>query len=259
MDPETSCHNENMSANEPKSKASDEEPFLLSILPFAGLLLLLILALVWRLVPDEKVTPAASDDRVQTVLDRWQRTPREDVDAIAGRDFTLGPNDAPVTIVEYSDFECPYCKTAAADIKHVLDLHGKDVRLVFKNMPLDMACNDQMHQQLHPHACEAAELARCAGAQGAELFWKAHDALFRANGLSPATLESIPKELDLSQDAFESCMASNQEMDAIRADVASAYAVGVTGTPTFFVDGRKVYDYRDGALARVVARALSEK
>ncbi len=247
-----------MSTDEPRSKASNEEPFILSILPFAGLGLLLLLALVWRLLPGEKTMPAAEEDRVQSVVDRWERTKPGNIEVGDGRDFTLGPDEARVTIVEYSDFECPYCRTAASDVKQVLDLYGNDVRLVFKNLPLDVACNDEMRQQLHPHACEAAELARCAGAQGPELFWKAHDALFEANGLSPGVLARIPSGLELSQDAFETCMVSDEELDRIREDVAAAYAIGVTGTPTFFVEGRKLYDYRDGALARVVAQALAE-
>lgn len=248
-----------MSGDEPESKAQEEEPFILSILPFAGLGLLLVLALVWRLLPEEKTTPANDVDRSQLVVDRWERASREDIEGLVGRDFTLGPDDARVTIVEYSDFECPYCKTAAADVKGVLELYGNDVRLVFKNLPLDVACNDEMRQQLHPHACEAAELARCAGAQSAELFWKAHDSLFRANGLSPAVLQAIPEEIGLSREDFERCMAANEQMDIIREDIAAAYDVGVTGTPTFFVEGRKLSDYRDGALSRVVAKALSEK
>lgn len=234
-----------------------EEPFFLSILPFAGLGLLLVLALAWRYIPRGGSTAeTASADPGAMVIERWDRAPSEEL-TIGPDDFALGPETAPLTLVEFSDFECPFCRGGAAAVKELLEQHPASVRVVFKNLPLDTACNDGMTQQLHPFACRAAVLARCAGEENPEDFWDAHDALFRASAFSDGVLDQILGELPRSREEIEACMDSSGPLEKVKADVAEARRLGVTGTPTFFLNGRRVADYRDGILGRLVEHALS--
>jgi protein-disulfide isomerase len=236
-----------------------EEPFLLTMLPFAGLALLLVLALFWRYFPENKPEARAEESGAAGALavERWERQTERDVPIAEGRDFTLGPPDAPVTVVEFSDFECPYCRSATSDLKRVTDRFGDRVRVVFKNLPLDTNCNPGMVQQLHPSACRAAVVARCAGRQDEELFWKTHDALYRVSHLSESALEAAVADAGADPEKLERCVESGEALDEVKADVADAKELRVTGTPTFFINGRQVADYRDGALERIVEHILS--
>ena len=152
-----------------KEQTSTEEPFLLTILPFVGLGLLLVLAVVWRVLPGRAEEPgegpstASPEEIATTVIARWEQAPTRDIPIEAGRDFILGPEDARVTLVEFSDFECPYCRNAANGVHDIMEKFDGDVRLVFKNFPLDVACNQQMKEPMHRLACKAATLAWCAG------------------------------------------------------------------------------------------------
>lgn len=237
-------------------KGAKEEPFVLTVLPFAGLALLLVLALVWRYLPDSKAEVRAEEASGGAVaVERWERQTEKEV-PVAGRDFVLGPKDAPVTIVEFSDFECPYCRNASTDVKRVTDRFGDRVRVVFKNLPLDTTCNEAMVQQLHPSACRAAVVARCAGRQHEELFWKTHDALYRVSHLSESRLEAAAAEAGADVEELRRCVESGEALDEVKADVAEAKELRVTGTPTFFINGRQVADYRDGALEKIVEHIL---
>jgi len=139
---------------------------------------------------------------------------------------SLGPNEAPVTIVEFSDFQCPYCKQASVVVKRVLETYGSSVRLVFKQMPLS----------IHPDAFKAAKASVCANDQGR--FWEFHDLLFGSNDLSLEALKKYALSLRLRINDFESCLNSEGSSAAVRRDMQEAIRADVQGTPTFFVNGR---------------------
>ncbi|HXV63910.1 MAG TPA: thioredoxin domain-containing protein [Vicinamibacteria bacterium] len=231
-----------------------EEPFILAVLPFAGLGLLLVLALLWRSLPEG--TAGAEEPISEVALERWEEAEPQEVSWSPDRDFVLGPDDAPVTIVEFTDFECPYCRTASSSVKRVRDRFGDDVKLVFKNLPLDQACNPTMQRQLHANACRAALLARCAGLRERDLFWEVHDRLFLAPKIDEGVILQVARELDLDLGELEDCMESESTREAIGHDISEAQELGVTGTPTFFINGKRVHDYRDDSLERIVERAL---
>jgi protein-disulfide isomerase len=236
-----------------------EEPFLLSMLPFAGLALLLLLALVWRYIPSgpPAAPPATTpEDSAAAAIANFERMPQQAID-VSSADFSLGPAGAPVTVVEFSDFECPFCRSGAQEMRTVLAKHPEDVRLVFKNFPIDTACHDALERQLHPFACKAALLARCAGQSSPERFWQTHDALFRATELSEDVLGGIAADLSLEMGELNRCMNSPEPLQKVKDDIALARGLGVTGTPTFFVNGRRAPDYRDGALLRLVEHVLA--
>jgi protein-disulfide isomerase len=241
---------------------SAEEPFLLTILPFAGLGLLLVLAVVWRVVPGRAVAPgtdgetATPEEIAQIVLARWEQAPEREIPIDPTRDFIIGPPDARITLVEFSDFECPYCRNAANGVHDVLEKYDGDVRLVFKNFPLDTACNDTMGEPMHKLACRAASIAWCAGQQDISQFWSTHDALYREPQLTAATLERIPVDLDIDASVLEACVSSGAPIAAIKQDIALGRSLGVTGTPIFFANGRRVSDYRRAALDTITEHIL---
>jgi protein-disulfide isomerase len=235
------------------------EPFFLSMLPFAGLGLLLLLGLVWRYMPRDAPPPPAPsppEDYAAITIANFDQMPRNAIEISPG-DFALGPKDAPVTVVEFSDFECPFCRNGAQAIGEVLAKHPNDVRVVFKNFPIDTACNDLLQRQLHPFACRAAALARCAGQSNPDLFWRTHDLLFQASELSEDLLSRLPAELSLSKAKLESCAVSPSTMAKVKEDIALGRSLGVTGTPTFFINGRRAPEYTEGHLLRLVEHALA--
>ena len=151
------------------------------------------------------------------------------------RDHIRGPEDAPVTLLEYGDFECPYCGQAEQTIRELLMAQGTDVRYVWRHLPL----ND-----VHPYAQLAAEASEAAGAQGS--FWEMSDTLLAHQGdLGWRDLMHYAEELELDVERFASEVHEGEYADRILADVASADESGVTGTPTFFINGRRHYGLYD--------------
>ncbi|HEY6017825.1 MAG TPA: Na+/H+ antiporter NhaA [Gaiellaceae bacterium] len=160
------------------------------------------------------------------------------------RDHIRGPEDAPVTLVEYGDFECPYCGRAEPAIRELLADRG-DVRYVWRHLPL----ND-----VHPHAQLAAHAAEAAAAQDA--FWPMHDLLLeRQDALRPPDLLRHAEELGLDVDRFAEDLRKRAYAGRIAEDVDSADLSGVSGTPTFFVNGRRHYGAYDVATLSAAARA----
>jgi protein-disulfide isomerase len=151
--------------------------------------------------------------------------PRVEVAALGP---ALGPENAPVTIVEFSDFECPFCARALPVVKQLVARYPEQVRVVYRHFPLD---------SIHPRARPAAEAAACADEQGK--FWAYHDALFsNAKALEDSDLEQRAQEVGLDLGRFKACRAEGRARAIVERDVADARAAGITGTPSFFVNGR---------------------
>ena len=129
------CYASVMSWPKDSSQTSEEEPFLLTVLPFAGLGALLLLAVVCHYLPRAENQPGTENPSA-SVVERWERQERHDIPIDPARDYRLGAEDAAVTIVAFSDFQCPYCADAAEAVAQILKDHEGEVRLVFKNFPL---------------------------------------------------------------------------------------------------------------------------
>ncbi|MEW5896892.1 MAG: thioredoxin domain-containing protein [Nanoarchaeota archaeon] len=153
------------------------------------------------------------------------------VEVAEGNGAVLGSSDAPVTILEFSDFQCPFCKRGYETMKQVEGAYiisGK-VRLVFRNFPLSF------HEEAKPAALAAA----CAKEQGE--FWKYHDKLFENQDVLGAdNYKKWAKELGLDTEKFNNCLESKKYEDEIEADIADGQSYGITGTPAFFVNGRLI-------------------
>jgi protein-disulfide isomerase len=159
-----------------------------------------------------------------------------------------GPAKAPVTIVEFSDFHCPFCRRVIPTLAQLESQYGEKIKLVFRDFPIE---------GLHPGAIKAHEAARCANEQGK--FWSYHDKLFAApSGSSPELFKGLAKELALDAVAFDTCLGSGKYQAAIKRDIEEGTRAGVTGTPAFFINGRLISGAQPlEAFARVIDDELA--
>lgn len=145
---------------------------------------------------------------------------------VAATGPSKGPENAPVTIVEFSDFQCPFCSRAIGTVDEVTKTYGDKVRLVFRQFPLDF----------HKQAQKAAEASLCANDQGK--FWDMHDKLFaNQSALGVDDLKKYAAELKLDTAKFNACLDSGEKAATVKADQADGSKVGVNGTPAFFING----------------------
>jgi protein-disulfide isomerase len=168
-----------------------------------------------------------------------------------------GNPKAPVTIVEFSDFQCPFCVRARPTVKRVLEAYGDRVRFVFRHYPLDF----------HPLAQKAGEAAACAGDQGR--FWEMHDRLWgNPQKLEVSNLKAHAQALGLDTERFSSCLDSGRHAGLVERDLRAGQAYGVSGTPAFFVNGRPISGAQpfeafqqviDDELARASARTAAAR
>ena len=159
-----------------------------------------------------------------------------------------GSSKPVVTIVEFSDFECPYCNVVQRTLKQVLENYGSEVRLVFKHLPLEG----------HRNSLPAARAAYCAGEQ--DRFWQFHDVLFGAKELSPAVFTQIANDLGLGVPKFQACLNSEQSRAAIVKDLETARLFHIESTPSFIVNGKLI----QGALSfadfqKIIEQELSQR
>jgi protein-disulfide isomerase len=142
-----------------------------------------------------------------------------------------GSGDAKVTIVEYSDFQCPFCSKASKTIAELEKKYGSKVRIAFKNFPLPF----------HSQARIAAEAAQCVKAQDPKLFWKMHDAMFEdQTKLDKDNLIATAKKIGAKEADFKTCLESTPHKAIIDADMAEGQKLGIKSTPTFFINGKLV-------------------
>jgi protein-disulfide isomerase len=145
------------------------------------------------------------------------------------RDHIRGAQDASLTLVEYGDFQCPYCGRVERVVRELLQVFGDELRLVWRHLPLP---------HVHPDARLAAEAAEAAGVQGA--FWELHDALLaHQQELRPWDLGHYAKDLGLDIEPFREALRRHRYAQRVAEDIATAKASGVTGTPTFFINGKR--------------------
>ncbi len=159
------------------------------------------------------------------------------IDLVDATAPSMGPADAPVTLVEVSDFECPFCQRASETVAELRRLYPDRLRIVFRNFPLDQACNPLLKHQIHENACAAARAAICAGEQGK--FWPYAELLF-SGATEPSDLLPHARTLGLSEGAFSACLAAPATAARVAADIAAASHAGVVGVPVFLINGRKL-------------------
>ena len=169
-------------------------------------------------------------------------------------DGIKGKTDADIVFVEFADFECPHCKMAGWFLKDIAHRYGDHVQFVFKHYPLGSACNAGLSRDIHPYSCEAAVGTQCARRQG--LFWEFHDHAFDNQGnLGTKTMLNIADELGLERSQFEDCLNRDTVWDEVRNQVAEGRELGITGTPSMYVNGKEL----DSPHPLIVEAALREE
>ncbi|MGX5201116.1 DsbA family protein [Aliikangiella sp. IMCC44632] len=204
-----------------------------------------------RGIAKEKINPTVinqikeyiENTRIANALDKWfwqqaekhqvkiNLTPptehRAQID-ISGSPFR-GPKNAPVTIIEFSDFECPYCEKADATLRQLLKKYPDSIKVVYKHYPLDF----------HKNAQIAAEAGVCAAEQSNQYFWQLHDQMFsQRRNLSLGVIKDSAKSIGLNYQEFNTCLASTRPAKKVAQDMRQGAQVGVTSTPVFFINGK---------------------
>ena len=152
--------------------------------------------------------------------------------------YFTGPKDAPVTLLEFADYECPYCQKVNPQVEQLKKEYGDKLQIIYKDFPLPM----------HHSSEKAAEAARCAGEQGK--FWEYHNVLFYSKQLEVSDLKEHARVLKLDGDRFDTCLDSGKETAAVKKDLEEAKSLGLTGTPSFFVNGHFFSGVVDYAVIR---------
>lgn len=176
---------------------------------------------------DALIAKASKDHKVEIYFPK----PNLKVDVELGSGSVWGNKDAKVKIVEFSDFQCPYCSKGATVVSQLKKAYGKKIAIAFRHYPLPM----------HPDAKPASEASLCVQEQNADKFWAYHDKLFaNQDKLSADNLKKFAKEVGVKEDEFDKCVASHKFADVVQRDMDYGNKLGVRSTPTFFVNGRLV-------------------
>ena len=165
-----------------------------------------------------------ADLRERIDVDIMLDPPRLSAD-LSGAPFR-GPEDAPVTIVEFSDFQCPFCRRVQPTLTKLQETYGDKLRWSFKDLPL---------VSIHPEAVKAAEAARCAGDQGK--FWEYRAAMFESNEVNRGVFDRTAEEIELDEEKFAECLDSDRYTEAVKTDLREAESMGLNGTPAFLING----------------------
>ncbi len=208
---------------------------------FAGLAIfstIMLGYLVWSVSSGKGILAAAPKQAVvaaQPNADAAQpaaeQPPAQPVRGADKTDHVLGSANAPVTLIEYSDFECPYCRRHYETIKQILAEYKDKVRLVYRHYPLDF----------HANAQKAAEASECAADLGGnDGFWKMYDKIFTADDITVAGLKKLAKDIGLNEAKFNDCLDSGKTANRIKAQADEATTFGVQGTPANFLNGNEV-------------------
>jgi protein-disulfide isomerase/uncharacterized membrane protein len=209
-----------------------------------AIIIVAITALGWNTFKPNMtpVAPPMAEERNQPAVDiPIDRSPYSG----KGEDYRLGPNEAPVVLVKFGDFECPPCRLFAELVHQIHSEFPNDVQVVFKNYPLDNKCSRGGHQ----FACDAAIAARCAGTQGK--FWEFYEMAYaNQDKLSEKSIREWALKVGVPANEYNACLKAPEIVEKIKDDIAVGDKVGVTGTPSIFINGRRYVSGMDYQMLR---------
>jgi protein-disulfide isomerase len=183
---------------------------------------------VWGMEPAGGTASQTTGALAQAPAAQEQQFRRYDIPT--KNSYALGPEDAPITIVEFSDYQCPYCRRWHDEVyESLLAAYPNQIRFVYRHLPLE---------SIHPDAIPAAEAAMCAGEQDA--FWTFHEKLFSNEILGEDMYTRYAQELGLDMGTFESCVSNRKYQEVVATDINFAIDLGIRSTPTFFINGLAV-------------------
>ncbi|MCC6932308.1 MAG: thioredoxin domain-containing protein [Deltaproteobacteria bacterium] len=190
----------------------------------------------------------------------WLKEPMRDLELATGdflqKDFAWGDAQAAITIVEFSDFECPFCRRTSKFLKELESRYPGKIRIVFKNFPLSKSCNANVLTEKHAYACEFAYLARCAGKYGDAEFWKMHDEIMGLLRVSAQSSSELIDDLDLDKGEMASCIRSPEVRQRIMADSRLGNRLAINGTPTVFINGKRVKIATPESIKKIISHLL---
>lgn len=193
----------------------------------------------------EKIRNYLEMERKKEAVDKWiaEQTKKNPVEVFIpkprrptfqveiGKAPVTGGKDAKVTIVEFSDFQCPFCAKGADVLNALKKKYGNKIKVAFKNFPLPF----------HNHAEDAAVAGLCANEQGSDYFWKMHDQMFaNQDSLDNEGLKKIAKKIGLKSDQFEKCLSEKKYLEQVKSDMEEGRKIKVKSTPTFFINGQLI-------------------
>jgi protein-disulfide isomerase/uncharacterized membrane protein len=208
--------------------------------------------------PEERrVAIAETQAAIEELYGAWQAQEVHEIGELSPFDLSKGNPEAKVRLVEWADFQCPMCRQAAFFMQDVAQRYYDHVQFAFRHYPLGQACNEAMSRDMHPDACEAAVGVQCAQRQGKG--WDFHDHTFDSSDhLGTRRLMKISDTLGLDRERFEACLESTGAWDEVRTQVAQGAAVGIFGTPSFFVNGRELASVHPVAIEAILRWELRE-
>jgi protein-disulfide isomerase len=197
----------------------------ITVLAFAAGVLLGYVA--WGMEPAASTAQGANQTSAAVAQAPAQEQQFRRYDIPIENSYALGPNDAPITIVEFSDYQCPYCRRWHDQVyEPLLAAYPGKIKFVYRHLPLE---------SIHPEAIPAAEAAMCAGEQSA--FWQFHEKLFSSESLGNQIYTQYAQDLGLDMKTFESCVSDRKYQQEVATDINFAVDLGIRSTPTFFING----------------------
>lgn len=180
------------------------------------------------------------------------------------KDAYKGNENAKVVLVEFADFECPACRVFSTTIEELLKEYEGKLLFVHKQFPLDNSCNQEIPQKFHKHACHAAYFVRCAGEQ--DKYWEAYNYIFTMPELDKGgsaveitnAIDAGSSRLGLDSDAMSECISSKRHLGKIQNDIKEGIAAGLQGTPTLYINGRRVIDTSKEVLRIIIDSELKK-
>jgi len=232
----------------------------------ATLLFIGVSILCVRALPDFMLNKKLAEQaEVTSLIEEWKAAPlsqlvlNRNVDMLSG-DFSVGPEKNRVEIVEYSDMECPACRAMHPVLKELQKKYPHDIRITFKNFPLDKACNRVITQDFHQLSCDLAEIARCAGEQGK--FFESLNTImeFPALGERDAKIEVLNDFIsnlkNIDSQALEMCRTSKRQLVKITSDIEEGIKLELQGTPAIFINQKLVTQISEAGLKELVEEIL---
>ena len=233
MDNPSPSRQQRTAARQQKQNALRRSILFAALVPLTFVLGLAAGYFIWGRDNSPAVTAAAAPTAVVQngqAAEAAQNQPVRRYEVPVDDDYFFGPEDAPITLIEFSDYECPYCRKWHAEVWPKLQAAFPDqIKLVYRDFPLS---------NIHFNASSAAEAANCAGEQ--DKYWEFHTQLFANEGLGDAVYAEYVQGLKLDPAAFDECMSSDRMLAEIQADFDFASQMGIQSTPTFFINGLAV-------------------
>ncbi len=186
------------------------------------------------------------------IIENWDKQPAYDF-TVSQTTSSWGKKDAKVKIIEFSDFQCPFCRRAAFLLKTLLAQYKNQVELVFKNYPLDNSCNPKVSSSYHPDACLMSKAAICADSKGK--LWEFHDYLFEnSKSISRRKILNFAQKMGFTKEEFGKCLDSPYAQEIIRKEIEDAEKFGVKATPTFIINGRQIRGLKPPEIFQIIIR-----